>query len=191
MAKFNFRRGEAVIHYSLVGPHRGYWGRKVGAFRVLATSPSSLDSGACISESDLGHTIFPAPNEHGVYDERHAKQFAYRSTSGRDHAVAYVLHIGPDRWAYSFSLTIATGGYCGFSSGISDDHSESTEESATRLALTQLIVMLRDTLDNASVTNPERRRKAVRSAIIALLSQLSLVDRTAILKAVNEISKGG
>lgn len=26
MAKFNFRRGEAVIHYSLVGPHRGYWG---------------------------------------------------------------------------------------------------------------------------------------------------------------------
>ncbi len=38
MARFKFRRGEAVVHYSLLD-HGGYWDRKAGArISVLATN---------------------------------------------------------------------------------------------------------------------------------------------------------
>lgn len=188
MARFKFRRGEPVVHYSLVGPHIGYWGRKVGKLRVLANDPNSLDAGACISEADQGHTIFPAPNQHGVYDERHASQFMYRSTSGRDHAAAYVLHIGPNQWAYATEYTLVTGGFSGVSSPLTATDARQTEEEATVAALAELVGLLRRHLQYvlpSDASRYEKRRRIVRAAIIALMQQVSPALRDTIFMLVN------
>lgn len=187
MARFKFRRGEAVVHYSLVGPHIGYWGRKAGAYRVLATNPDMLDAGACISEKDQGHTIFPAPNSHGVYDTRHALRIGYRSSSGRDHAAAFVLQIAPDVWAWTTEYTIATGGYSGFQSPLTAHDSCDTEDKAITAAIAQLAKSLVDLAKRADGAGSaaDRRRLAVRKALVTLLSQVSPDLRDTIFMLLN------
>lgn len=188
MASFKFRRGEAVVHYSLVGPHIGYWGRKTGAFRVLATNPDMLDTGACISEKDQGHTIFPAPNSHGVYEKRHALRIGYRSSSGRDHAAAYILQISPDAWAWATEYTIATGGYSGQQSPLTAHATRSSEEEAIVAALTHLTQSLVDLSKRADAAGAtaNRRRLAIRKAIVTLLSQVSSGVRDTIFMLLNK-----
>lgn len=191
MARIKFQRGEPVVHYSLVGPHVGYWGRKVGSFRVLASNPASLDSGPCISEKEVGHTIFPAPNEHGVYSDRHARKFVYRSSNGRDHVEAKVLQIGPEQWAHTGAYSLNTGGFAGYASPLTAGDAVATEQEATCLAVAGIFRMLMQQLDliTADSTRHAKRRKVVRTAMIALLQQVSPRLRDNIIMLVNQRSR--
>lgn len=188
MPRFKFRRGEPVVHFSLVGPHISYWGRKTGAFRVLASNPATLDSGPCISEKEVGHSIFPAPNEHGVFDDRHATAFVYRGSSGRDTAEARVLQIAPDQWAYAVGYAFNTGGYAGAASPLTAQQTAPTEYEAVSNAIANLFRMLIGHVRQVASDAPrmEKRRKAVRNAMIALLHQISPEQRDTIFMLLND-----
>lgn len=175
MAKFNFRRGEAVIQYARGKALKYYWGGKMGGYRVLSAQATHLDSGACIPEKEVGVSIFPAPNEFGIYDERHARKISYRSTSGRDSATVYVLQIGPDLWAHAASWVISTGGYGGSSHGLSRADAEPSEAQAAARGIVGVLLGLRAHV--LRQPGNEKAKGAVKKAMTALLSQASPSER--------------
>lgn len=97
--KFKFAKDEAVLYKG----DRCYWiGRKVGNFRVLASIPGS-GSGFLVPESEIGVTVFPAPNENGIYDKKHASLLEFKKDKNF-YVRIYTLQIAKDAWTMAHDI---------------------------------------------------------------------------------------
>lgn len=103
--KFKFAKDEAVRYKG----NRCYWiGRKVGSFRVLASIPGS-ESGFLVPESDIGVTVFPAPNESEIFDKKHASLIEFKKDKNF-YVRIYVLQIAEDAWTMAHNIQRRDGG---------------------------------------------------------------------------------
>lgn len=174
-----FKRGDAVLYYGASGPQRMWWGAKMYAYRILATDPANLDVGLTIKEEEIGRTVFPAPNEHGVYvaDDAAFTTIEYRKQ--RSYVRVAYLQSGPDLWVARFSYFYGTGGHSG-PARISDTYPTWTE--AVRSPLIHIIgTLARDAARDPSVAT----RRFAKNAMLGLLAQLPASLQTTIINELN------
>ncbi|WP_157657509.1 hypothetical protein [Burkholderia ubonensis] len=91
-----YKRGDPVVYYDNGKATPCFFGGKMGAYRVLSSTPD-LESGWGIPLASVADSVFPAPNRHGCYPLELADKLEYR----RDHSfqvAVYSLRITPDSW---------------------------------------------------------------------------------------------
>ena len=96
-----FKRNTAVIYHGQNGPQRRFIAGKIGAYCVLSLTKHS-DSGCCIPFEELDKTVFPAPNEHGVFEEEVCQTFGAR-LDRQFYVEVHYVQAGPMEWCASLS----------------------------------------------------------------------------------------
>jgi hypothetical protein len=119
-----------------------YMGGKIGGYRVLSSSLHTLDSGICVRIDELPSRVFPAPNEHGVFDRKGAcTTIAFALDHRFKVSVSYV-QAGPDTWCAEVDeLTVS---HCSSHSPISMHRTYPTLHAALLAVVPALLVTLRD-----------------------------------------------
>lgn len=57
----------------------------------------------CNPESTMLKTLYPLPNDYGVYEKREA--FSYEYDDRNIYAVVHTMNVSPDVWIYAFSYS--------------------------------------------------------------------------------------
>lgn len=164
--KFKFAKDEAV-HYK---GDLCYWiGRKVGSFRVLASIPGS-ESGFLVPESEVGVTVFPAPNESGVFDKKHASVIEFKKDKNF-YVKIYLLQIAEDAWTMAHDIQWRDGG--GAHAPLRERRALPSFEAAMKAELVPMVAGLAAAAAGNPGSNWEGIKPAVaKKAILALLSQI-------------------
>lgn len=176
-----FKRGDAVMYYGATGPKRMWWGAKMYAYRILASDPANLDAGLTIKEEEVGRTVFPAPNEHGVYvaDDATFTTIEYRNQ--RSYVRVAYLQVGPEQWVARYSFDYGIYGGC---SPAHIDDAHPTWMDAIRRPLTHII----SALARAAATDSSwATRRFAKDAMLGLLAQVPASLQTTI---INEVKSG-
>lgn len=179
-AAHSFKRGDAVMYYGSSGPEKLTWGAKMQSYRVLAYDPGNLDVGLCIKEDEVGRTIFPAPNEHGVYKPAAHNAPAIEYRKNRWYVRVEYLQVGPQQWVSRWDYMYGSGG------GSTPAHAccvQANWEDAVRYALTHVISDLASTAASASVL---AIRKFAKDAMLALLAQIPAALQTTIINDIKQ-----
>jgi len=148
------------------------------AYRILASDPGNLDAGLTIKEEEVGHTVFPAPNEHGVYvaDDAAFTTIEYRKQ--RSYVRVAYLQVGPEQWVAHYYWQYGLGGASG-PARITD--SQPTWIDAVRGPLTRIIATLaRAAATDSSLTT----RRFAKDAMLGLLAQVPISLQTTIINEV-------
>lgn len=163
--KYKFAKDEAVRYKG----EQYYWiGRKVGQFRLLAATPGS-DSGFLIPESEVGLTVFPAPNKHGVFDKKHASVIEFKKDNNF-YVRIYVLQVATDAWTAAAEIRRRDTGQ---SSPLSECAIQPSYEAAVTKELLPIVVMLAATAAGNTKSGWEGVKPAIaKQAMMQLLSQL-------------------
>lgn len=162
--KFKFAKDEAVRYKG----DRCYWiGRKVGGFRVLASIPGS-GSGFLVPESEIGVTVFPAPNESETFDKKHASLIEFKKDRNF-YVRIYVLQIAEDGWTMAHNIQWRDGG----THTPLRDRALPSYEAALKEELVPIIAGLAAVAAGNPGSNWDGVKPAVaKQAILALLSQV-------------------
>ena len=99
-----FKRGDPVVYYDNGKATPCFFGGKMGAYRVLSSTPD-LESGWGIPLSSVADSVFPARNEHGSYPLELAEKLEYRSDRSFQVAL-YTLRVAPDSWITAMEYRI-------------------------------------------------------------------------------------
>lgn len=163
--KFKFAKDEAVRYKG----DRCYWiGRKAGSFRVLASNPGS-GSGFLVPESEVGVTVFPAPNESGVFDKKHASLIEFKKDKNF-YARIYVLQIADDAWITAHDIQRRDGGA---HASLQERRALPSYEAALKAELVPMIAGLAAAAAGNSGSNWDGVKPALaKQAMLALLSQI-------------------
>jgi hypothetical protein len=148
-----YKRGQEVMYYGVRGVMRCYFGGKMGAYRVLSSTPY-VDTGWAVPLSEVETSVFPAPNEQGVFDRQVCDVLEYRVDSRFFVRIEY-LQAGPALWAIGQSLQIGNNGR---SIPVSTQLGSPTFEDAIKSVLPMLLVELARLA--AGVDNPFDRSVA-------------------------------
>lgn len=163
--KFKFEKDEAVTYKG----NRYYWiGRKVGSYRVLASQPGT-ESGFLVRESEIGETVFPAPNEHGVFSKKHASLLEFKKNSNF-YVRIYILQISSDTWAGAMETKTSISGH---SSPLRAVRVQASYEAVVKQELGPIIAGLAANAAGRSFPGWATFKPAMaKQAILALLSQV-------------------
>jgi len=163
--KYKFAKDEAVRYKG----EQYYWiGRKVGQFRLLAATPGS-DSGFLIPESEVGLTVFPAPNKHGVFDKKHASVIEFKKDNNF-YVRIYVLQVATDAWAAAAEIRRRDTGQ---SSPLSECAIQPSYEAAVKKELLPIVGRLAATAAGNTKSGWEGVKPAIaKQAMMQLLSQV-------------------
>lgn len=164
---FTFKRGDPVTYYSAIGPKQLWWGAKMQAYRVLAYSPDNLDVGLCIKEEEIGRTIFPGPNEYGVYavSNNSYKRIEYRK-GNNSYAIVEYLQVGPENWVSRTDYYFDNGGASG--PACARDVKPSWEEAM----LDGMVPLIAWLAEAAATKKSASARKFAKDAMLSLLAQV-------------------
>lgn len=163
--KFKFEKDEAVTYKG----NQYYWiGRKVGSFRVLASQPGT-ESGFLVPETEIGETVFPAPNKHGVFHKKHAALIEFKKNSNF-YVRIYTLQIASDAWIGAMETKTSTSGH---SSPLSATRVHSSYEAVVKQELGPIIAGLAANAAGRSFPGWSSFKPAMaKQAILTLLSQV-------------------
>lgn len=117
-----------------------YLGDRLGGYRLLSGSATQLDSGMCVRQDEFPGVVFPAPNDHGVFDPSVCGRVAV-SLDRRLKVEVSFLQAGPHIWCSAVSELIVGERYR--SSPISTHGAHATLDAALANVLPALLLELR------------------------------------------------
>lgn len=156
---YKFRPGDFVTYRGT----RFVWGPKSGRFRTL-NPVSGRGSGLLVPADAIGQDVFPGPDDHGVFDERHAVTYEVVRPALR--LRLSTLAVGPDS-------------HIGVLDARLEEHPSWTGPLSTKLPafdseVALLLVLLRRAsglLQDLSNRRPERKDEAI-ATIVRMLEQM-------------------
>lgn len=101
------KRGDPVIYYGGALPQRCYFGGKMGAYRVLSSTPN-VQSGWCVPLEKIEEEVFHAPNGAGVYEDAVCDRIEYKAS--KIEIVFRYVQAGPASWAIGSEVKIGDRG---------------------------------------------------------------------------------
>lgn len=191
----SLKRGAPVYYYRGDHPSALYLGGKVGSYRLLATSPTTLDSGMCVHPNEFPSTVFPAPNEHGVFNPAACTRISLQVDARLKLTVGYV-EAGPSTWCAAVMELVVGDNHR--SSPVSIRRKHPTLDAALADTLPSLLLELRE-LANGTDSELQKRhslpkalyaktRRFGRKGVYEVISAIPSHIASDILKLLNGAS---
>jgi hypothetical protein len=159
-------------------------------YRVLAFDKSDLGIGIALDPADeIGITIFPAANDHGVFSEKsypHCPFFLTKEAKkGKDHGRVQVIQTGPTTWTWRIEMVVNNESWA----TPATIHTSATSSiAAIEQAMTPLILRLARLAGNPG--KPDSVRRSAKYLMGTLLSEVQKPSQTTIINAVRELLGG-
>lgn len=182
--------GDPLMYYSPEGNAvKMWWGYPIHItskkqYRILAFNASDLGTGIALDPSmEIGVTIFPAPNDHGVFCEQtypHLPLFiTHASRKGRDIGRIQIVQVGPENWTWGIEMNVNNESW---TTPATVHTSAKSDCSAIEQALTPLILRLARLAGNPAKADTARR--SAKYLMSSLLSRVQTPSQTTIINTV-------
>lgn len=191
----SLKRGTPVLYFENEKPQSLYLGGKIGSYRLLSSSALNLDSGTCVHSDKFPFAVFPAANEHGVFDPLVCARIAFSLDRRLKVTVCYV-QTGPSTWTAAVSEMVVGDG--GRYSPVTTHSTYSTLEGALAAILPALLLELRELATNTDKQFQQRNhslpkfiyskaRRFGRQAIYTIISSIPRQLASDILKSLSGV----
>lgn len=136
-------------------------------------------------QAEIADMVFPVPNEHGVFDSRHAMAIEYQK---KDFYVrVYVLQIAPDSWV---SARSCQAGFSGASGPLTGRCAKTSFDEAVKQELVPVVAGLISAAAGTPQSGVYKTTPAIaKKAIFSLLGQIPLPLANSVLADVREGTK--